>query len=65
MGTIVLGDGDAFLMATAHTQLSECLILTAGLMYQEMNLLTHHKTEIGIPKWDQAICSGLEIDGAK
>lgn len=47
MGTIFLGDANnAFFMMTAHLQLPKCLVLTAGLMFQEINLLTHRKIEI-------------------
>lgn len=34
------------LVTTAYIQLPKCLILTAELMYQGMNLLTHRKIEI-------------------
>lgn len=46
MGTVFLGHGNAFLVMTTHTQLPKCLVLAAKLMYQEMNLSTHQKTEI-------------------
>lgn len=47
MGTVVPGDGrSTVLVMTAHVQLPKRLILTAALIYQEMNLLTHRRIEI-------------------